>query len=72
MDNLKVYGIIICALCACVVFKNLHSEYSLLIRLCVTVGVSIVAIAILYPVLSYINEISYGTEIEKYIPEDLA
>ena len=68
MDSLRVYGIIICALCVCVVFKNLHSEYSLLIRLCVTIGVSITAIVVLFPVLSYINEISSGTEIEKHIP----
>lgn len=68
MENLRIYGIIICALCACVVFKNLHSEYSLLIRLCVTVGVSISAIAVLYPALTYINQIASGTEIEKHVP----
>jgi stage III sporulation protein AD len=68
MEILRIYGIIICALCTCVVFKNMHSEYSLLIRLCVTVGVSISAISVLYPVLSYINQIASGTEIEKHIP----
>jgi stage III sporulation protein AD len=34
----------------------------------VTVGVSISAISVLYPVLSYINQIASGTEIEKHIP----
>ncbi len=68
MDNLKVYGIIICALCFCVIFKNFHSDYSLFIRLVVTIGVSIASLALIYPGLKYINEISSGTEIEKYIP----
>lgn len=68
MENLKIYGIIICALCACVLFKGFKSEYSLFIRLVVTAGVSLICISMIYPVLSYINEISQGTEIEKYIP----
>ncbi|MBO5374220.1 MAG: stage III sporulation AC/AD family protein [Clostridia bacterium] len=68
MENFKIYGIIICAVCLCIVFKGLHSEYSLFIRLAVTIGISITGIAILFPALTYINEISKGTQIEKFLP----
>ncbi len=68
MENLKIYGIIICALCVCVVFKGFHNEYSLFIRLLVTIGVSIASLAVLYPALTYINTISKGTAIESYMP----
>lgn len=68
MEGLKIYGIVICALCACVLFKNMHSEYSLFIRLGITVGVGIFTIVVINPVLTYISEISNGTQIEKHLP----
>lgn len=68
MENLKICGIVISALCVCVMFKNLHSEYSLFIRLIITVGISLFSIAVIQPVLYFINEISNGTEMQKYIP----
>lgn len=68
MDNLKIYGIIICALCACLVFKNFRSEYSLFIRLIVTIGISTASLIAIFPALKYINEISKGTVIENYMP----
>lgn len=68
MDNIKIYGIVLCALCICIVFKNIKAEYSLFIRLAITIGISIFSIVVLYPALSYINEISQGTVIEKFLP----
>ncbi|MBQ3040872.1 MAG: stage III sporulation AC/AD family protein [Clostridia bacterium] len=68
MENIKVYGIVICALCVCVLFKNMRVEYSLFIRLGITISVSIISIAVIYPALTYINEISKGTQIERHLP----
>lgn len=68
MENIKICGIVICALCILVVFRNMRTEYSLFIRLAMTIGISVIALAILFPILNYINEISKGTELEKYIP----
>ena len=68
MENIKIYGIVISALCVCVLFKNMRPEYSLFIRLGVTVGVGIFTMAVINPVLAYINEISRGTQIEMHLP----
>ena len=68
MENIKIYGIIICALCVCLVFKNLRNEYSILIKIAITIAVSIASLVIVYPALTYINDISRGTRIEAYMP----
>ena len=49
-------------------FKNLKSEYSLLVRIVVTVSVFSVSLSLIYPVLSYIEKISSNSEIYKYMP----
>ena len=38
------------------IFKNLKDEYSLFIRLLITIGVSVASISIFYPILKYIEE----------------
>lgn len=68
MDSIKVCGIVICALCVLLMFKNLRSEYSLFIRIILTLGVSLVTTVLIYPILTYIIEISSGTALEKYLP----
>lgn len=68
MNIVKICGIIICAICVLAVFKNIKSEYSLFIRLVITVSVSILSLAVVYPILSYIEEISCGTSLTVYIP----
>lgn len=68
MDSVKACGIVICALCVLVLFKNMRSEYSLFVRLAITIGISIFSIAVIYPVLTYIGEIAKGTDIEQYLP----
>ena len=68
MDIIKTSGIIICALCVLMVFKNIKNEYSLFIRLVITISVSIFSLAVIYPILSYIEEISRGTSLFTYIP----
>ncbi len=49
-------------------FKNMRSEYSLFIRIILTLGVSLVTISLAFPILTYINEIAKGTALEKYLP----
>ena len=61
-------GIIICALVICIVFKNIKQEYSLFIRIIITVLVSVISFSILYPVLSFLEEISKNTPVYQYIP----
>ena len=68
MDNIKICGIVICSLCVLIMFKNMRSEYSLFVRIILTLGVSLVSLAIVYPILSYINEIAKGTPLEAYFP----
>ena len=68
MDSIKVCGIVICALSVLLMFKNLRSEYSLFIRIILTLGVAIVTTALIYPILSYVCEISSGTALEKHLP----
>ena len=68
MELIKVCGITVCILCICMIFKNLKDEYTLFIRLLITIGVSVASISIFYPILKYIEEISQGTSINTYIP----
>lgn len=67
MNILKVCGIVICILCICIIFRNLKNEYSFFIKIIVTIGASILCLATFYPILSYIQEISQGSYIQKYI-----
>lgn len=68
MNEIKMCGIVLCALVLCITFKNLRQEYSLFIRLVISSLVTIVSITILKPILSFINEISYNTPVYDYIP----
>ena len=68
MENIKVCGIVLCALCVCIVFKNIKIEYSLFVRLVITVATTTLSLSVLYPVLVYINEISANTSVYKYLP----
>lgn len=68
MNEIKACGIVLCALIVCVIFKRIKEEYSLLIRIVVAASVFTVSISILYPVLTYISEISEKTPIKAYIP----
>ena len=68
MENIKVCGIVICALLVCIVFKNIKSEFSLFIRLAITISITLISLAIFYPIMSYIDTISKDTAIYKYLP----
>ena len=68
MNDIKLCGLILCALVICVIFKNIKNEYSLFVRLGITLVVSLASIGIMYPIFSYIDEIAKGTIIYSYIP----
>ena len=68
MDSAKVCGIVICALCVLLIFKNMRSEYSLFIRIILTIGVSLVTSALIYPILTYIGDIASETALDEYLP----
>lgn len=68
MTDIKICGFVLCALVICVFFKNLKSEYSLFIRIIVTSLVSVFTLAAVYPVLTYIEEITKNTVIYQYLP----
>lgn len=68
MNGLKACGIILCAMIVCAIFKNLKSEYSLFVRLVITITVFCVSLGIFYPVILYIETISKNSSIYEYIP----
>ena len=68
MNELKACGLIICSLVVCIIFKNLKSEYSLFIRIIITLSVFGISICVFYPVLSYIEEITLNTQIYQFLP----
>lgn len=68
MNEIKMCGFVLCALIICVVFKNLKSEYSLLLRIVITVGVSLASFIIIEPLLTFIDEISKNTAVYNYVP----
>ncbi len=68
MNELKMCGLVLCALIVCIVFKNLKSEFSLLIRIAITVIVSIISLALIEPLFSFIDEISKSTAVYGYLP----
>lgn len=68
MSELKVCGIVFCALSLIVVFKGLKGEYSLFIRLAITIGITILTLTIIQPILTYIENITSNHLINKYFP----
>ena len=68
MNGIQACGIVICALVICTTFKEIKNDYSLFVRLLITTGIFSVSLGIIYPVLTYIDEISKSTVIYEYIP----
>lgn len=68
MELIKVCGIVICAVSLCMIFRSIKTDYSLFIRILITIGISIISVSVLFPLLKIINDISKDTEIGRYIP----
>lgn len=68
MTDLKLCGIIICCVVLSTVFKNIKNEYSLFIRIAITISVSIISLVMFSPIFEYIDEITKNTKINVYLP----
>ena len=68
MTELKLCGIIFCALVLIIVFRGLKDEYSLFIRIAITIVITITVLALIQPILSYIDGITNNLIIYKYMP----
>lgn len=68
MSNIKLSGLVFCALALILVFKNLKNEYSLFVRLSITIAVSVATITLLQPIFTFIETITRNLEIYGYIP----
>ena len=68
MELIKICGMTLCAVSVCLIFRSLNNDYSLFIRILITVGMSIISISVMYPLVKIINELSKGTDIGKYMP----
>ena len=68
MEIVKACGIVICVVSICVIFNNLKSEYSLFIRLLLTISTGFLSLTVFYPILTFVNNISSGTKIQEYFP----
>ena len=68
MNDLKLCGIVLCCIVILSVFKGIKSEYSLFIRIGITLLVSVLSIALFTPILEYIDEITKGTKLYAYLP----
>lgn len=68
MNDLKLCGVVLCCIVLTNVFKNIKSEYSLFIRIGITVFISILSLSVFVPVFEYVDEITKGTDIYIYLP----
>ena len=68
MSEIKICGLILCVLVVSAFFKQLRSEYSLILRIFATILVTYLSITAISPLLDYINEITKDTAVNKYLP----
>ena len=68
MTDLKFCGIIICCVILTSIFKNLKSEYTLFIRIGISLITSVISFSLLIPIFEYIDEITKNTIIYQYLP----
>ena len=68
MTDLKFCGIIICCIVLTSIFKNLKSEYTLFIRISITLIISVISFSLFVPILEYLNEITKNTVVYQYLP----
>ena len=68
MSDIKMCGVVLCALVLCVIFKGIKTEYSLFIRIGACILISLISFALFLPILSFIEKISTNTVIHEYIP----
>ena len=68
MTDFKMCGLALCGIVLCTIFKSIKNEYSLFIRLGISVLIMLFSFSLFLPILTYIEEISKGTAAYSYIP----
>lgn len=68
MNEIKVCGIVLCALVVCIVFKNMKAEYSLFVRILITISIFVLSLSVFLPVITFITEITRNSVVFQYIP----
>ena len=68
MTDFKICGLAICGVVLCTVFKSIKNEFSLFVRLGISVIVMLFSFSLFLPIITYIEEITRGTIAYSYIP----
>ncbi len=68
MNDIKLCGIVICCIVVVSIFKGIKNEYTLFLRIIITVLISSLSFVLFIPILEYIDEITKGTQIYAYLP----
>ena len=68
MSEIKLCGLALCGVMLCAVFKSSKNEYSLFVRIGISVLVSLLSFTLFLPILSFVDEITKNTAIYEYIP----
>lgn len=68
MNDIKLCGIVICCIVVVSIFKGIKSEYTLFLRIIITILISSLSFVLFIPILEYIDEITKGTQIYAYLP----
>ena len=68
MNDFKMCGLAICGVMLCMIFKNTKNEYSLFVRLGVSIIITLFSFSLFIPILTYIEEITRNTAVYSYIP----
>ena len=68
MNEIKLCGIAICGVVVCCVFKGIKSEYSLFIRIIITVILCSLSFSLSLPILTFVHQITSNTYIYDFLP----
>ena len=68
MTDFKMCGLAMCGVLLCTVFKSIKNEYSLFVRLVISVAIMLFSFSLMIPILNYIEQITQNTIIYSYIP----
>lgn len=68
MTDFKICGLALCGVILCAVFKNSKNEYSLFVRIGISIIVMLFSFSLFLPILSYIEEITKNTIVYTYLP----
>ena len=68
MSEIKLCGLALCGVMLCAFFKSSKNEYTLFVRMGISLIITLLSFALFLPLLSFIDEITKRTTIYKYIP----